>query len=81
LRTERLLSVIHISPFMARISVAVRRHDRRPSEVHTYETTDEIAHCWQLLTKEQQSSLDDQAAKNHEDLPMLLERLFKERRL
>jgi len=66
---------------MARISVAVRRHDRRPSEVHTYETTDEIAHCWQLLTKEQQSSLDDQAAKNHEDLPMLLERLFKERRL
>jgi hypothetical protein len=34
-----------------------------------------------FLTKERQSSLDDQAAKNHEELPVLLERLFKERRL
>jgi hypothetical protein len=32
-----------------------------------------------LLTKEQQISLEDQSAKSHEDL--LLERLFKERRL
>lgn len=78
LRTERLLSVLHVSLFMARISVAVRRHNRRPSGTHTYETTDEIAHCWQLLTKERQSSLGDQAAKNNEDCPVLLERLFKE---
>jgi hypothetical protein len=66
---------------MASISVVVRRHNRRAGGTHTYETTDEIAHCWQLLTKEQQMSLDDQAAKSHEDLPVLLERLFKERRL
>jgi hypothetical protein len=66
---------------MARISVLVRRHNRREGGTRTYETTDEIAHCWQLLTKEHQISLDDQAAKNHEDLPVLLERLFKERRL
>jgi hypothetical protein len=69
---------------MARISVVVRRHSpraKREGGTHTYETTDEIAHCWQLLTKEQQSSLDEQAARNDEDLPVLLERLFKERRL
>jgi len=66
---------------MARISVAVRRHNKRQGGTHTYETTDEIVHCWQLLTKEQQSSLDDQAARNYENLPVLLERLFKERRL
>jgi len=66
---------------MARISAAVRRHNRRAGGIHTYETSDEIAHCWQLLTREQQVSLDDQAAKNREDLPVLLERLFKERRL
>jgi hypothetical protein len=66
---------------MARISVAVRRHDRRPGGVHTYETTDEIAHFWQLLPREQQISLDEQATKNHEDLPLLLERMFRERRL
>jgi len=66
---------------MARISVVVRRHNTRESGIHTYETTDEIAHYWQLLTKEQQISLDDQAARRHEDLPVLLERLFKERRL
>jgi hypothetical protein len=66
---------------MARISVVVRRHNRRPGGIHTIETSDEIAHYWQLLTREQQISLDDQAAKNHEDLPVLLERLSKERRL
>jgi len=66
---------------MARISAAVRRHNRRAGGIHTYETSDEIAHCWQLLTREQQVSLDDQAAKNREDLPVLLERLLKERRL
>jgi len=61
--------------------VIIPRHNRREGGIHTYETTDEIAHRWQLLTKEQQISLDDQAAKSHEDLPVLLERLFKERRL
>jgi hypothetical protein len=66
---------------MARISAVVRRHNRKPSGIHTYETSDEIAHYWQLLTREQQVSLDDLAAKNHEYLPVLLERLFKERRL
>jgi len=66
---------------MARITAVVRRHNRRPGGVHTYETSDEIAHHWQLLTREQQISLDDQAAKNHEYLPVLLERLFRERRL
>jgi hypothetical protein len=66
---------------MARISAVVRPHNRRAGGVHTYETSDEIAHHWQLLTREQQVGLDDQAAKNHEDLPVLLERLFKERRL
>ena len=66
---------------MARISVVVRRHNRGEGGIHTYETSDEIAHFWQLLTKEQQISLDDQAAKSHEDLSVLLERLFKERRL
>jgi len=66
---------------MARIIVVVRRHSKAQSETHTYETTDEIAHYWQLLTKEQQSSLDDQAARNNEALPVLLERLLKERRL
>jgi hypothetical protein len=66
---------------MARISVAVRRHNRRAGGINTYETSDEIAHFWQLLPREQQISLDDQAAKNHEDLPVLLERLFRERRL
>jgi hypothetical protein len=66
---------------MARISVTVRRQKRKPGGSHTYETSDEIAHSWQLLTREQQVGLDDQAAKNHEDLPVLLGRLFKERRL
>ena len=66
---------------MARISAIVRRHNRRPGGTRTYETSDEVAHSWQLLTREQQISLDDQAAKNHEDLPMLLQRLNKERRL
>ena len=80
-RTECLLSVPGPSLLMARISAVVRRHNRRPGGIHTYETSDEIAHYWQLLTREQQVSLDDQAAKNHEDLPVLLERLFKERRL
>ena len=80
-RTESLLSFDHLSVLMASISVVVRRHSRRAGGIHTYETSDEIAHCWQLLTKEQQMSLDDQAAKTHEDLPVLLERLFKERRL
>jgi len=61
--------------------VIVRRHNRRPGGTRAYETSDEIAHCWQLLTREQQVGLDDQAAKNHEDLPVLLGRLFKERRL
>lgn len=56
LRTERLLSDLHVSLFMARISVIVRRHNKRQAGTHTYETTDE-------------------------DLPVLLERLFKERRL
>jgi hypothetical protein len=50
------LSVLHVSLFMARISVVVRRHNKRQGGTHTYETTDE-------------------------DLPVLLERLFKERRL
>jgi hypothetical protein len=66
---------------MAKITVIVRRHNRRPGGVRTYETSDEIAHYWQLLTREQQVGLDDQAAKNHEYLPALLERLSKERRL
>jgi hypothetical protein len=66
---------------MATISAVVRRHNRKPGGIHTYETSDEIAHRWQLLTREQQISLDDQAAKNHEDLPVLLERLFRERML
>jgi len=66
---------------MARISAVVRRHNRRAGGVHTYETSEGIAHYWRLLTREQQMSLDDQAAKNHEDLPVLLERLFRERRL
>ena len=66
---------------MARIIVVVRRHNKTQGGTHTYETTDEIAHYWQLLTKEQQSSLDEEAARNDEDLPVLLERLFKERRL
>ncbi|MGB9023873.1 MAG: hypothetical protein WCC94_10635 [Candidatus Bathyarchaeia archaeon] len=79
--TESLLSVPGLSLLMARISAVVRRHNRRAGGIHTYETSDEIAHCWQLLTREQQVSLGDQAAKNHEDLPMLLERLLKERRL
>jgi len=61
--------------------VLVRPHNRREGGIHTYETTDEIAHCWQLLTREQQNSLHDQAAKSNEELPVLLERLFKERRL
>ena len=61
--------------------MVVRRHNRREGGIHVYETTEEIAHYWQLLTKEQQISLDDHAAKSHEDLPVLLERLFKERRL
>jgi len=72
---------VGLSLSMARISVVVRRHKSREGETRTYETTDEIAHCWQLLTKEQQSSLDEQAARNKEDLPVLLERLLKERRL
>jgi len=50
------LSALGVSLFMARISVVVRRHNKRQGETHTYETTDE-------------------------DLPVLLERLFKERRL
>ncbi|MCJ7455575.1 hypothetical protein MUP07_02365 [Candidatus Bathyarchaeota archaeon] len=75
------MSVPGLSLLMARISAAVRRHNRRAGGIHTYETSDEIAHCWQLLTREQQVSLDDQAAKNREDLPVLLERLLKERRL
>jgi hypothetical protein len=79
--TENLLSVPGLPLLMARISAIVRPHNRRAGGVHTYETSNEIAHCWQLLTREQQISLDDQAAKNHEDLPVLLERLFKERRL
>jgi len=66
---------------MATISAIVRRHNRRPGGTCTYETSDEVAHSWQLLTREQQISLDDQAAKNHEDSPMLLQRLNKERRL
>ena len=66
---------------MARISLVVPRHNRSEGGVRSFETTDEIAHRWELLTKEQQLSLDDQAEKNHEDLPVLLERLFKERRL
>ena len=53
---ERPLNALHVSLFMARISVGVRRHNRRQGGTHTYETTDE-------------------------DLPVLLERLFKERRL
>jgi len=65
---------------MAKISTVVRR-PKREGGTHRYETTEEIAHCWQLFTKEQQITLDDQAASNHEDLPVLLERLFKERRL
>ena len=79
--SERLLSVPGLSLLMARISAVVRRHNRRPGGIHTYETSNEIAHYWQLLTKEQQSTLDGQAARNYEDLPVLLERLFKERRL
>jgi len=75
------LSVVGLSLSMARISVVVRRHKSREGGTRTYETTDEIAHYWQLLTKEQQSSLDEEAARNKEDLPVLLERLFKERRL
>jgi hypothetical protein len=75
------LSVPSLSLLMARISVVVRRQNRRPGGIHTFETSDEIAHSWQLLTREQQVSLDDQAAKNHEDLSVLLERLSKERRL
>ena len=81
LRTERLLNVLHVCLFMASISVVIRRHNRGERGIHTFKTTDEIAHCWQLLTKDQQISLDDQSAKSHEDLPVLLERLFKERRL
>ncbi|MGB9024246.1 MAG: hypothetical protein WCC94_12545 [Candidatus Bathyarchaeia archaeon] len=75
------MSVAELSSLMARISAIVRRHNRGPGGTHTYETSDEIAHSWQLLTREQQVSLDDQAAKNREDLPVLLERLLKERRL
>jgi saccharopine dehydrogenase (NAD+, L-lysine-forming) len=52
-----------------------------PGGTRTYETSDEVGHSWQLLTREQQISLDDQAAKNDEDSPMLLQRLNKERRL
>ncbi len=70
-----------LSLSMARISVVVRRRKSREGGTHTYETTDEIAHRWQLLTEEQQSSLNEQAVRNKEDLPALLERLFKERRL
>jgi hypothetical protein len=58
---------------MARISAIVRRHNRRPGGTRTYETSDEVAHSWELLTREQQIRLDDQAAKNHEDSPMLLQ--------
>jgi len=65
---------------MEKISIVVRRR-KREGGPHRYETTEEISHRWQLLTKEQQIGLDDQAARNHEDLPVLLERLFKERRL
>jgi len=65
---------------MEKISIVVRRR-KREGGTHRYETTEEISHRWQLLTKEQQIGLDDQAARNHEDLPVLLERLFKERRL
>ncbi|MGA2238852.1 MAG: hypothetical protein ABSG74_06550 [Candidatus Bathyarchaeia archaeon] len=75
------MSLAELCPLMARISAIVRRHNRRPAGIHTFETSDEIAHSWQLLTREQQVSLNDQAAKNHEDLPVLLERLLKERRL
>ncbi len=60
---------------MARISAIVRRHNRRPRGTRTYETFDEIAHLRQLLTREQEISLNDQAAKNDEDSPMLLSRV------
>jgi hypothetical protein len=66
---------------MARIVAVVRRHNRKPGGIRTYETSEEIAHYWQLLTREQQTSLHDQAEKNHEYLPALLERLFRDRRL
>jgi len=66
---------------MASITIVIRPRSRREGRVHTFETTDEIAHCWQLLTQEQQISLGDQSANNHEDLSVLLERLFKERKL
>jgi len=66
---------------MARISAIVRRHNRRPGGTRTYETSDEIAHSWWLPARDQQISLDDQAAKNDDDSPMLLQRLNKERRL
>jgi hypothetical protein len=66
---------------MASITVVVRQRSRREGRIHTFETTDDIAHHWQLLSKEQQISLGDQSTQSHEDLPVLLERLFKERRL
>jgi len=66
---------------MASITVVIRPRNRKEGRIHTFETTDEIAHCWQLLSKEQQISLGDQSVQSHEDLPVLLERLFKERRL
>ena len=66
---------------MARISAIVRRHNRRLGGTRTYETSGEVAHSWQLLTREQQISLGDQAVKNDEDSPMLLQGLNKERRL
>ena len=66
---------------MASITMVIRPRNRREGRVHTFETTDEIAHRWQLLTQEQQISLGDQSANSHEDLPVLLERLFKERKL
>jgi len=66
---------------MAKITAVVRRHNRKPGGTLTYETSEEIAHYWQLLTREQQTSLHDQAEKNYEYLPALLERLLRDRRL
>jgi hypothetical protein len=65
---------------MTEISIVLRL-PKRQGGTHRFQTTEEIAHRWQLLTKGQQIGLYDQAARNHEDLPVLLERLFKERRL
>jgi len=81
LRTERLLNASRVPLFMASITLVIRPRNRREGRVQTFETTDEIAHRWQLLTHEQQISLGDQSANNHEDLSVLLERLFEERKL